>query len=348
MMDMDRKTFTEYVCGKFLESQDMADYILNRDITPDHCFADLYDIIISSRAALEQKAEALETLSALGMEDVEYDWGFGMHGGGRSPGMLAREARRALAQTEDSPPDSVFLVKQYYRDFESRDPGGYDKVMESTCPPFTSFTAASAYIQRLAFEELDGEGEPSDDGNGWNTVERWDMTEDRDFVLTVAWELSNTGRIWGYRREGDGRDKRSLVPSRHDLDLSTPFQIGDIIVIDLRPFQDIALGVILYAEHQYDCCSPQCAIITKRYAYGRSEPTTHVCTAALKHWPRVWPKFSPLLRARYAKADDISAFTSHAPSLYPAILSLSERIKRNPSLAEQYHEFFWRHDSIEI
>ena len=124
------------------------------------------------------------------------------------------------------------------------------------------------------------------------------------------------GEICWFRELSEDRQKNGLVyympkddeffSGRRDLSLETPFNPGDIVLVDCRPFGPAFHAIVTEAHDQFDCCMPQvfyCVPGTDKWTVN-----------ALKH--KIFyksietacyiPPLSPLYRLRSVKADELS------------------------------------------
>lgn len=93
---------------------------------------------------------------------------------------------------------------------------------------------------------------------------------------------------------------------RLDLNMDTPFKLGDIVNIDCTPFGPPFHALIFEARDQFDCCFPQVIF--------RMPFTDRWSTSSLKHkhfykdaeLSRYEPVLSPLYRLRKVKEDELA------------------------------------------
>ena len=288
---------------KFLESQEMLDYINEyyKDRPLVWC-----DIIAASRASLEDKAAALTELSEHCPADEFHD-----------PEQMARDASTALEETRNPPPGSVFMLREYWRDSDS-----WNENYGKGSTPFASFEQARKYIQ----DEIEECGRGTD--HLWYTIERWDLNDEDALVETIAWYLKDHRVIWGFDRERGVRHLGDFdcIYQGADMNVRVPYQVGEIVSVDMLPFIAPFPAVIAEAEREEctDCCCPQIIYINP---YGK------VDAGALKHIPHSFPRFSPLLRLeRYKQPVE----GKDAP-----LQVISEILKQNPEKGARLAGAIW-------
>ena len=93
-------------------------------------------------------------------------------------------------------------------------------------------------------------------------IKKWSSDEEGRFINTYIYYYIGVGICWfadcrEYRDEGH----YSRLPEHKyssaciDLNITTPFRVGDIVRIDCRPFAPPVNALILYAGPDWDCCS---------------------------------------------------------------------------------------------
>lgn len=168
--------------------------------------------------------------------------------------------RIATRATDDLnlPTDGIFLLVGHSFD------NGYDEQFE--CAPFRSYCAVQKYL-RETFAEGGEE-------NIWYTLEKWLPDSGDTLELTEVCEFAFIGKEpcfyknlrFFYDKEFCEKNRRQLLPendftlfsSGSNLNLSTPFQAGDILHIDCRPFAPKTTVTVTDNRSNFDCCNPQC------------------------------------------------------------------------------------------
>lgn len=189
------------------------------------------DMICSVPIALERKVYLLEELSRCTEEDEAKE--FYKHAAERIRGWLGR---LELKEGE------LFCLCGYCNEHGER------HQFESA--PHYSLKSVMKYIQEEE-SEIDDESEI----NYWYHLEKWELDEDGDLVETVEYMILD-GKLC-YAWDFDKSDKEHYpVYFSCDLDLPTPFQVGDIVTIDCRPIQPIRRVLILEVGDHRDYCYP--------------------------------------------------------------------------------------------
>lgn len=190
------------------------------------------NMICSVPIALERKAYLLEEVSRCTEEDEAKE--FYKHAAKRIRGWLGR---LELKEGE------LFCLCGYCNEHGER------HQFESA--PFYSLEKALQYIK-----EEEGEKDNNSEVDYWYDLEKWEPDEEGNLEETVEYMILD-GKLcyaWDF---GKTSKKRLRVKFRCDLDLRTPFQVGDIVTIDCRPFQPIRRVLILEVGDHRDCCLPQ-------------------------------------------------------------------------------------------
>lgn len=144
-----------------------------------------------------------------------------------------------------------------------------DSEEQFECVPFRSYEKSVACLT----ERFKDGGEE----NVWYTLEKWLLKDDVSIDLIEVCEFTFIGdapcfyknlryfydedlqRM--FRRQISIENEFTLFSSGGDLNLPTPFQSGDILHIDCRPFAPETTVTVLNNHSPSDCCSPQCEYI---------------------------------------------------------------------------------------
>lgn len=190
------------------------------------------DMICSVPIALERKAYLLEELSKCTEEDETKE--FYKHAAKRIRDWLGR---LELKEGE------LFCLCGYCNEHGER------HQFESA--PFCSLEKA---LQHLQEEESEKDGDSEVDY--WYELEKWEPDEEGNLEETVEYMILN-GKLC-YAWDFDKSVKEYYpVSFSCDLDLPTPFRVGDIVTIDCRPIQPIRRVLIIEVGDHRDCCLPQ-------------------------------------------------------------------------------------------
>ncbi len=310
---------------KFIESSDMREYLQSPGAPMSlrrWCHA-----ITAARATLAEKAAMLRMISEhYPFDEQELNL--------CDPGKMADAALLALHEANNAPPGSVFLLTRYNRSLpwaiaeHWRFDDHYNARQSSEV--FAAFPQALERITEERSEEgvllTRDKAERIDYGMCWNEINRYDQNPDGRMEVSYTWYVGESGAVWGF--DFDGK-RRSLCDDHHmfspwnEMTLPLPFQPGDIITHDCRPYYGVFHCLILNNAAPWDCCSPQCAFMCD---YGR------VNVGAFHHIPNNQPRrFSPSLRA--------ARFTGKLPKREEPLNVLSDKIRDNPELTDAFWQF---------
>jgi len=212
-----------------------------------------------------------------------------------------RNYERAIELMSNPAHDTVFMHESGYYNGDSFD--GTDRCYAS---PFKTFESVLEYISEAVRED-----ELDDDCLSWNVVTRYDV-KDGQYEVTAEYVIGHNGVVWFAFTE----DKLYF----NGLNLPTPFQCGDIVTIDVRPFHPLTHGVVIWktnlAGNREDCCSPGVLYKTE----------DGISVRALKHLFNFRGIFSPLNR--------VEIFNGALPEDESILGKVSEYIKTHDNGAE--------------
>ena len=150
----------------------------------------------------------------------------------------------------------------YRKDFWDEQPVLYEE-HQAGVAPFHTFEEA---LEDLRFEiEADEVEDPAESDNCWTVFEKWCRTS------SGAWNKPYTFYAIGdevvffekkrYNTEGsywETADRTYSGNPTKQLDLRVPFEVGDIVTLDCRPFAPLAHAIVLEAEGDgsTSCCLP--------------------------------------------------------------------------------------------
>jgi len=295
----------------------------------------LCSIICHARASLEEKATALDKIAKL-LPPVEGDTLLPPQG-------LADAARRALDETTNVPPGSVFQLTRFNRskvhdDYEDGKDDywmcefDYESIGQYT-DVCATFEQAVKTIRRDYFEE-DGTEYPADDYHQfWNEITRYDLDENGELHEAISWVIGESGIIWSFdvyetkddftmrKRAHDCDEEFSLY---YDVSLPAPFIPGDIITLDPRPFRPMFHAVVLENSGTGDCCALQVAFMNSKRRISNGAVSHWIIDLPHIHSPNL--QFSPYYRLeKYDKA---------LPEGEAVLRELSAAIKSHPEWNE--------------
>lgn len=194
---------------------------------------------------------------------------------------------------------------------------------EAGVAPFSNIESLLDDLREEMLEE-----EWDEDSCCWNVVEKWRKNDDASWSNTCRFYFIQDEAVFFDRPELERSLKRARQDNSHlqmyrgspyGLDLPTPFDVGDIITLDCRPFMPLNYGLIIVREdedHRHDIY-PQIVygIIGGPYDGTWGESALKIGS----DFHIGWPGYSLLYNAR--------RFQSNLPEEY-AMLSELQRIIR--------------------
>jgi hypothetical protein len=204
---------------KFFESRAMREYLLTRSDWLDR--NDYAKIVSFAPASLESKIPVLELIA----EQTEYDPKRDFY----DPAKMAELSRAGLDERYNNPTGTVFVL----RDWWYSDKGCYYEDL------FTEFEAA----MRCIHEHQDESTDPYDSECLSFTIEKYIPADNGKMELCCKWVMNYSGEIWyfnyayDYNPNGERHSEKLHTPIG-DLNFPVPFQAGDIIEADCRPFAE--------------------------------------------------------------------------------------------------------------
>ena len=303
---------------QFIESAEMRKYL---EQTADQVrFSQWCNLIAKSRAGLADKISVLREIAAKYPSDEFCD-----------PAAMADDAERALELTKSSAQTTVFFLSSYWRENQDQPPESVEDgdlkwhlINNDTCCYNAEVYHTFEHVIQGISEHYDcDDAEPVNDSWLWNEVARYDLSPEGKLEEVIRYAVGESGIIWGYEWADDAaKNPFSLLD---DLLLPTPFQPGDIITVDCRPFDKIYHAVVLDNHYPNDCCAPFCV-------YFKS--CNRLDTGALKHIHRSYhyPIFSPLLRA--------AALDGELPDYEAPLKLISEKIGQDPACIRLICDYF--------
>lgn len=181
----------------------------------------------------------------------------------------------------------------------------------SPCGMFTSLERLNNYINN---EHEDDEGE-GDIYEGYYRIELWDINDEEwkelqyvfysEYIrLNVCWYEINKPVAQDNGNTYYLSDNRKFAAGEHDLNLSTPYKPGDIVLIDCRPFGPSFHAMILEARDQFDCCFPNIVFNVHGTDEWSLTPLKHRRFYKDIGFVTYEPLLSPLYRLRKVKEEE--------------------------------------------
>lgn len=292
------------------------------------------DIMIGSRSNIEDKLAALRKLPPA-KKTLEL--------------INIAEAAMSELKTADN---SVYLATLHF----PYDTGTMETGEERK--PFLSFERVMSYIQRETADLCESFEEALEQciEHIWYEVEKFIPNEHGELLHKITWTLNAKGEIVFFQLSRDLMKKYIHQNKNDDWEVwfdwegsshweypPVPFDFGDIITIDMRPYYEVFHGVIVRLGDNRDCCAVACIYCNKE---------GNLCCSTLKHnMDKVLTKVSPLYRAKTYSGElleneqalnTISAAIKKIPSTRTN--SDGEYIWREHELANQFDEFLHRGD----
>ena len=260
---MNKEKYREFL-ETFIPSPEMREYLSGEDVWKYK--GTVADIIKGAPVPLETKAKWLEDEDKLKTEE-------------------------ALRELHTSRPGEIFCFFEAWYD---RDVFGEKMFFET---PVSSYGKAIDLIRREIEESKDENGERDPDVLDWYVLEKWRVDENGDWSQTFTWYLFDEEPVF-FHKEGEKDHPYRFI----HLNLPVPFEPGDILTVDCRPFAPPVNALLVEKGDNGDCC---CLQILYRDIMTRGWET-----CALKHGIRLkgveahyYPLLSPLYRLSRFKGE---------------------------------------------
>ena len=285
------------------------------------------DIICGSRISLEDK---LEILNELKETDKIYENSY-------------NAIKYALSHLKLKD-NEIFILKANGIDDENLK---NEKITYSVYEhsPFNCYDKAITYIKESCcqlfeyntFEEL----------CDWFVLEKWTLSESGFYEKIINYYITLKGDIWFYKFDYDYKKKYEKNPDKSlllekldvcshsgDLNLPTPFKVGDILTIDCRPFAELRKVLVVEIGDNRDCCCLQ-------GLYIDNQDEIHI--GAIKHNSvfreyECIPKISSLYKAKISE-DELSERDK-------ALQIISEYLNGNEEKGKQLWEYAHENDKF--
>lgn len=223
--------------------------------------------------------------------------------------------RKALQMTEIDSPVSAYVLHEKTRTETNGKETVYDRVLTYRTFP---------EVLRAITEKYHGE-EPNEFDCRWNYVERFDLS-DGEYQKVAFYLISEKGVIWHASVLNiplESKEKELCLLQHNPIsgvDLPVPYQCGDIIAIDCRPFHSPYHALVIYeSEGEYNY-SPECL----RLLNGTWDLTW------LDSFHRTVQDISPFYR--------MGLYEEELPENEMLLGELSKLLKAGPDLTERIHQ----------
>ena len=222
---------------------------------------------------------------------------------------------RALKMTNVDSPVSAYVLHEKTRKETNGKETVYDRVLTYRTFP---------EILRAITEKYHGE-EPNEFDCRWNYVERFDLS-DGEYQKVAFYLISEKGVIWhaSVWNIPLGSKEKELCLLQHNpisgVDLPVPYQCGDIITIDCRPFHSPYHALVIYeSEGEYNN-SPDCL----RLRHGQ--------------WSLEWIEFFHRTEQDISPFYRMGLYEEELPENEMLLGELSKLLKAGPDLTERIHQ----------
>ena len=292
----------------FIESEEMRECFRNTLLSRNpHLIEDLVsyccDFIIGSRASIKSKLSALRKMP---VEQIVCD--------------LIDAAESALSECK-SEENGVFLATMHFHYDTGRSEAGDER------KPFLTFESVEKWIAHetaLYKEGLEHEEEIVD--LLWYEVEKFIPDTSDELQRKFTWTLNALGEIVFFELDYHYAERalrmydwEKCFPWQGSGNWEyppVPFDFGDIITIDMRPFYKDIRGVIVSIGDNYGCCAIKCIYADKSGLL--------YCNTLKHDLDMVLTQVSPLYRAK--------RYDGELPENEKALKTIADAIKKIPSL----------------
>ncbi len=291
------------------------------------------ELITGAPKPMDKKLQILTELAKVPMEEQERYY---MDG-------CLKAGQTAMDRLYHMDPEKNMLL------LDSFDTDSLDPFPGGTVEPFSSYDAVLEdirynYMDDDTLEDLAGE----DDRQTLYFHLRLYEKKGGAFIERYQYTCTTDGKVQFYRKveteeeEKGHRVKRWIermdepFAGRENLDdWETPFQPGDIVYVDMRPYFRPTYCLIYWVNEQmpFDCCGTQCLYVTPNgeISHGAFKHGWFLPHILVDNYDPIRPYFSPLYRAE--------RYTGPLPEEYAFMKPLSERLKKDPSLSRKLDDY---------
>ena len=189
-----------------------------------------------------------------------------------------------------------------------------DDLMEKSCP-CGLFATPEAVEQYIRNEESDGESDEESD-DIWYRLESWNVCDTDWKNPMYEYYYNSKGQVCWFKKlipkkQEHGNtyythSNRQFTDGNLDLDISTPYRPGDIVLIDCSPFGPPFHAMILEARDQWDHCFPNIVFRIPFSSKWRLTPLKHKRFYIGESGLNYEPILSPLYRIRKVKEKELT------------------------------------------
>ena len=297
----------------FMESREMRDYLREELPKSDWAAMACAEIVAYAPAPIEKKLPVLEQIAREPDPKTAYDgepftaWA----------ARFVRSCRMALEERCSGPEGAMFRLES-----EDRDTDMFRNAF------FTDFNAALRYLARKREESLEGYHLEE----AGYTITKYAPDGKGQLKEICTWYLNHLGELWYFDYEISlkklPRDWEPLLTFLGDLNLPVPFQPGDIVTVDCRPYVSPRRVLILEVGDNCDCCCLQVLFMREdgRLDTGAFKHNHFLCHGEISH-------ISGLYRA--------ARWTGEKAAPEEPFAVLSPRIHARPALGSEIWNYFF-------
>ena len=314
--DEDKKTALD-ACGI---NDEISKYLISKNKVSDYA---LIDVVCQAPVTLDEKLELLNSLAkkknlkrkifeaARQIKEKNGDWT-----------CLMKEIR-AIADNSSKESVSSYIGTAFKEIRKARDQimkNVYDKVFYffEEWYDTDSFMVKSEGIglysnSKTVFDHIKRENHYYD-GEGWYRVEAWEPEDTPWKEIRYDYYIFDNKVYWFNKmipKQWEGgtiyfSSERRFSSGLSDMNFSTPFKTGDIVLIDCRPFGPAFKAMILESRHQYDCCFPNILFRIPYTDKWRLTPLKHKRFFKDNESVNYTPILSPLYRLRRVAPEEMT------------------------------------------
>ena len=200
---------------------------------------------------------------------------------------------------------------------------------KSSGEPFFSFQALLRYVNKMVEEETE-DLEEGEEYTCWTKATKWVANGDGTATRVYTYTFVGNEICYFWRVSENRHYCFKGYVSSIELNLSIPFQVGDIVTLDCLPFAPVKRAVTIEITANYDCCGVRILYRLQREINGNYE----WAEGALKHghgWNRYYPLLSPLYR--------LSSFTGELPPEEQLMLVVQRFVRQAPENGIKLEKF---------
>lgn len=300
----------------------MIDAVCMRNYLLEHMnelrISEFAEIIVGAPKALEKKAELMEKLLECPMNEEDYKY----------VNQCLRVIQDAISFLHYVDSEKVRMVLRCV-DTEGKKQYVIDVV------PVLSYEDALRYIK----EEF-GVAEEDECLDFYFCLDLYEITENEKLLWKYEYICNGKGEVQFFRVHDQKRNGLCRIFSTIGMEyFPTPYQVGDVLYIDCRPFLQPCYCLVYYIdENRRDCCGTRCLFLIEEKS---------VQEGALKHG-HFYPtdsdiqcsfSISPLYRAEICK---------EIPEEQHLLEDIGHMLKQNPSMSKKLDKFFCENQKLKF